>query len=303
MAQFQAEGAQCRKESRCGPVMRATQQQTDCEWRLITRPVRRPLRRSDPRPTLGTHTAMVAAEIDGYKIVATATIYRMQQKSDPSHPSSPNVVTPSGNAWAAIKARICTRDMAAGVVMSAAPTMVFVVANAAASLTIAIMAAAVTATAALAYRGARREPLTGALVGAAIVLACAAVAALTREARGFFLLPTAVPFLIITVCLVSVAVRRPLSGLLLNRVVGGPPDWRRRAELRGVYTVSTMTFVAVNATNAALQVPLYLYGKTSILAISHVVTQPVFVVIVAATLVFARRTVVRAGEPDQGVDR
>ena len=193
--------------------------------------------------------------------------------------------------------------MAAGVVVSAAPTVVFVVVNAAASLTIAIMAAAVTATAALAYRGARREPLTGALVGAAIVLGCAAVAALTREARGFFLLPTAVPFLIITVCLVSVVVRRPLSGLLLNRVVGGPPDWRHRAELRGVYTVSTMTFVAVNAINAALQVPLYLYGKTSILAISHVVTQPVFVVIVAATLGVARRTVVRAGEPDQGVDR
>ena len=187
--------------------------------------------------------------------------------------------------------------------VSAAPTIVFVVVNAAAPLTIAIVAAAVAATATLAYRGARREPLIGALVGAAIVLGCAAVAALTREARGFFLLPTAVPFLIITVCLVSVAVRRPLSGLLLNRVVGGPPDWRHRAELRGVYTVSTMTFVAVNAINAALQVPLYLYGKTSILAISHLVTQPVFVVIVAATLVFARRTVVRAGEPDQGVDR
>jgi hypothetical protein len=32
MAQFQAKWAQCRKESRRGPVMRATQQQTDCEW-------------------------------------------------------------------------------------------------------------------------------------------------------------------------------------------------------------------------------------------------------------------------------
>jgi hypothetical protein len=52
-----------------------------------------------------------------------------------------------------------------------------------------------------------------------------------------------------------------------------------------------MAFVAVNTIIAALQVPLYLYGETSILAASHLVTQPVYLAIVAVTLVFARRTV------------
>jgi hypothetical protein len=195
--------------------------------------------------------------------------------------------------WAATRERLFTLVTAVGTAVSAAPTIVFVIVAAAVSLTAGIEAAAITAMVALTFRIVRRESVTGALAGAGIVAGCAAVAALTGQARGFFLLPTLVPFLVIVVCVATVALGRPLTGLILNRVVGGPANWREHDDLRRVYTVSTMGFVAVNSVIAAAQVPLYLYGETSVLAVSHLVTQPVYLAIVAVTVVFARRIVTR----------
>jgi hypothetical protein len=204
--------------------------------------------------------------------------------------SPPLTRRPSEIAWAAMKERLFTRSAVSGVAVSASPAVVFVIANSKGSLIVGIVAATITAAVAMTYRIVRRESILGALVGVGIVAACATVAALTGQAQGFFLLPTVVPFLVIIVCVSTVAAGRPLSGLVLNRVAGGPHDWRQRTELRRVYTISTMAFVAVNTVIAALQVPLYLYGDTSILAASHVVTQPLYLAIVAVTVVFARRT-------------
>ena len=178
---------------------------------------------------------------------------------------------------------------APGILVASAPTVVFVVASALGGLTTALAAAAVTAVAAFAYRLARREALGGALVGLVVAAACALVAAITGEARGFFLLPTVLPAVILLVCLGTIVARRPLTGLLLNRMAGGPPDWRRHRGLLRIYDVTTLVAVAVNAVNFALQAFFYAAGQTAVLAVAHIATGPIFATLVAATLVAVRR--------------
>lgn len=180
-----------------------------------------------------------------------------------------------------------------GMVVAAAPTLVFVVVNALSSLNPALLAAGATAIAAFVYRLIRREPLRQAVIGLAIVAVCAAVAAFTGEARGFFLLPALIPFAVIVVCVGSVVARRPLTGLILNRVSGGPPRWYDVPKLRRVHSVATLVCAGVNVVNATLQAVFYLADDTFVLAATHIATGPVFATIVAVTIVYARRAMPR----------
>ncbi len=180
-----------------------------------------------------------------------------------------------------------------GLLVTSAPTVVFVVVSALGGLTPAVVGAAATAVAAFTYRLARREALGGALAGLLLAVVCALVAALTGEARGFFLLPTALPAVIVVVCLGTVIARRPLTGLLLNRVAGGPATWRRHRGLMRVYTVSTLVAVAINVANFCLQAVFYVADQTAILAVAHAATGPIFATLVAGTLVAVRRELAR----------
>jgi drug/metabolite transporter (DMT)-like permease len=179
----------------------------------------------------------------------------------------------------------------AGVLVAASPTLVFVVTSTLAGVTAAVVAAAVTAAATFAYRLARREALGGALAGLVVAAACALLAAVTGEARGFFLLPTVLPAVILLVCLATVIARRPLTGLLLNRVAGGPPNWRHQRRLLRVYDISTLIAVVVNAVNFALQAFFYAADEPVVLAAAHVAIGPVFATLVAGTLLAVRRAI------------
>ncbi|MFD8419557.1 DUF3159 domain-containing protein [Streptomyces sp. NPDC059466] len=198
----------------------------------------------------------------------------------PSHPAE--ATGPSAR-------RGVRRQRAAGVLVAALPTIAFLVANALASLTTGVITAAVVAVAAFAWRLVRKEKLRQAVIGLATVTVCATVAALTGEARGFFLVPALIPFVVLAVCVVSIVIGRPLTGVILNKVSGGPADWRLVAPLRRVYTVSTWICVAVNVVNATLQVVYYRGDEPVVLGILHIATGPVFAAIVAGTVTLARR--------------
>jgi hypothetical protein len=176
-----------------------------------------------------------------------------------------------------------------GVLVTAAPPVSFVAAGALAGLAAGIVVAGVVALAAFGLRIARHEPLGGALAGLGVTAACATVAALTGQARAFFLLPTLLPAVILLACLASVVLRRPLTGLLLNRAAGGPADWRQHRGLVRVYDVTTLVAVAINLVNAALQAVFYAADEPAVLAAAHVATGPVFATLVAATVVAVRR--------------
>ena len=194
-----------------------------------------------------------------------------------------------GSGWVAIKQTWSDPQRWAGIVVAAAPSLVFVAVNVVASLYPAIIAAAVTATAALGYRLIRRQSPRSALVGILIVAVGALLAAVTGEARGFFLVPALIPFAVIVVCLASIIARRPLTGLILNRVTGGPPDWYRNPALRRVHLIATATALGINVVNAGVQVIFYGRGDTVVLAVAHVATGPIFATLVAVTVVAVRR--------------
>jgi Protein of unknown function (DUF3159) len=191
-------------------------------------------------------------------------------------------------AMPAVKQAMSRPGRISGMLAAAAPSVVFVSVNALGSLYPALIAAGVTALAALAWRLSRRESWRQAAAGLVIVAACAGVAAVTGQARGFFLIPALLPFAIIAVCVASVVAKRPLTGLILNRVSGGPAGWREVPRLRRVYAITTLVCAAVNVVNAALQVTFYLKDDTFVLAAAHIATGPVFAVIVAVTIVAAR---------------
>jgi hypothetical protein len=182
-----------------------------------------------------------------------------------------------------------------GMIVTAAPGVAFVAADAVSSLYPSLAVAGAVSVAGLGWRLGRHQGLWQALTGLAVVAACAAVAAITGQERGFFLLPALVPFAVIALCVVSVLAGRPLTGVILNRVSGGPPGWREVPRLRRVYVGSTLVCAAVNVVNAAVQAVFYLANQPAVLAAAHAATGPVFAVIVAVTIVFARRVMARVG--------
>ncbi|MEJ2867764.1 DUF3159 domain-containing protein [Actinomycetospora sp. OC33-EN08] len=178
-----------------------------------------------------------------------------------------------------------------GILIAATPAVAFVVADALAGLTWAFVALAVAAPVAFGIRLARRESLRGAVVGLAVAGVCAAVAALSGEARAFFLLPTLIPAALGVVFLGSVLVRRPVIGIVLNRLAGGPADWRDDPRLLRVYTLSTLAGVAIHAVNLGARGVAYAADQPAVLAALGVAAAPVFAVLAAVTLVAARRAI------------
>ena len=199
--------------------------------------------------------------------------------------------------WSTTRTALLKPGRISGSLLTAAPTLVFVVVSARSRMNIALIAAGLCALGVLTVRLVRRESPKQAVIGLLTVAACAAIAALTGEARGFFLLPALLPAAIVVVCVVSVLVRRPLTGLILNRIAGGPANWFEVRALRRVYSGTTLACAAVNIVNGALQAVFYVSRDTLLLTLVHLATGPIFAVIVAFTVVSARRVLARVSGP------
>jgi hypothetical protein len=139
----------------------------------------------------------------------------------------------------------------------------------------------------------RRQPGRPAVIGLAIALICAGIAAITGEARDFFIAPALIPAVALIVCAGSLAVRRPFTGVLLNRVVGGPENWRAVHSLFRVYAITTAVAILINIVNSTLQAIFYFANAPIVLAIIHAGTAPAFATLIAATVYLARREIGR----------
>ena len=176
-----------------------------------------------------------------------------------------------------------------GLAAAAAPTIAFVAVDAAAGLEPALVALAVTAVAACAARLARRESPRAAVAGLVVAAICAGVAALAGEARAFFLPTMAVPVVFLVAHVVALVARRPLMGLMVNRLAGGPREWHRHPALRRAYTISSVIAMSMAAANLFVRVVFYLADQPGILAVVQVVASSAFAVHFAVTFVAARR--------------
>lgn len=181
-----------------------------------------------------------------------------------------------------------------GLAAAAAPTIAFVVADAAAGLGAAFVALAVTAVLACAVRLARRESPGAAVAGLLVAAVCAAIAALAGEARAFFLPTTVVPAVFVVVHVVALAAGRPLMGLMVNPLAGGPRQWRQHRALRRTYVLSSLVALVLAAANLVVRVVFYLADEPAVLAAVQVGSTSVFAVHFAVTLVVARRVAHRS---------
>jgi len=184
-----------------------------------------------------------------------------------------------------------------GIAAAALPTAAFVAANSIGGLNWAFIALAVATPVAFGIRIARREPVRAAVVGLVIAGVCAAVAALSGDARAFFLIPTVIPAVGMVVSLGSLLIRRPLTAPVLNRLANGPRDWRHHPALRRVYTITTWFAVAFFGINFVLRLVAYLAEQLAILTVLEVAAAPAGLALAAFSIVAARRAVaaVRAG--------
>jgi type II secretory pathway pseudopilin PulG len=201
-----------------------------------------------------------------------------------------------------------------GALITAVPTAVFIVVNVAASLRVAIMAAVGSAVALSLYRLVRRQSIQQAVSGLFGVLVAALIAARTGHARDYFLFGIWTSFLYAVPLAVSVALRRPLVGLLwefLDPTPGtGPPGppWYRRRPLLLAYTWATLAVTAVFLARGIVQALLYHRNATGWLAFARIAMgYPLFIAAVAVGFWVVRRARARvapAGPPggESGVD-
>ncbi|MCP2342129.1 DUF3159 domain-containing protein [Actinomadura rupiterrae] len=182
---------------------------------------------------------------------------------------------------------------ASSLVTTAAPTLVFVLAAAVGGLRSALIATAVSAVLVLAWRLRSRSHLAHATIGTLLAVVCAAVAAGTGQARTFFLLPMLLPAAAATACLLSVLAGRPLAGLVANRIVGGPRDWRTHRRLHRFYRRTTLAISLVSLASLAAQVVLYRLDAIAGLGVLHVLMAPMWAGVTAGSVVLSRLAVTR----------
>ena len=182
-------------------------------------------------------------------------------------------------------------------VTAAVPILVFIGADSISGLGPALIATMVSGVLILGWRLRARRQILHAVLGTFLALACAAVATGTGQARNFFLLPMLVPTAATVGCLVSVLAGSPLAGLVANRIVGGPADWRSHQPLHRFYRRTTLLISAASCASLAAQVALYRLGAITLLGIAHILMAPLWAGITAASIAASRVAVTRCRRP------
>jgi hypothetical protein len=197
-----------------------------------------------------------------------------------------------------VKAVLAREGGILGIVLVVAPTVVFFVVDTLTSLPTALIASLATAVVALGLQLIRRRTLRQAGAGFVIAGVSASVAALTGQAKGFFLFTTLGTGALSAVLFGTVLVGRPLAGRLLNRIVGGRPDWYRNRRALRVYSAITTTWAILNSLWFVLHVWAYLVNLTAGLAVMSVTGPILMAIALVASIVVARRVVHTEPEPE-----
>ena len=161
-----------------------------------------------------------------------------------------------------------------GALITAIPTVVFVVVNAATELRTAIIAALGATAVLVGYRLARHQSIQQALSGALGVGIAALIAARSGQARGYFLLGIWGSFLYAIPLAGSLLFRRPIIGLIWEFLDPTPdPDnrpWYRRAPLLRGYVWATLVWTAATLARGIVQLTLYNRNATGWLAFARI---------------------------------
>ncbi|MGH3787463.1 MAG: DUF3159 domain-containing protein [Pseudonocardiaceae bacterium] len=185
-----------------------------------------------------------------------------------------------------------------GLVSSAVPVVVFVTVNPLAGLQPAIWASVAVAVAVGVWRLIRREPLQPAVSGILIVALCAFIAYRTGEARGFYLYGIWYSLVAGVALAVSVAVRRPLVGVLWSVLNGSGSGWRTDPRVRFAFDVATAVWAVFLLARFGVQHYLYQAEETSWLGVARLAMGLPLTAVAALVTIWAIRRAIRAGRSD-----
>lgn len=156
-----------------------------------------------------------------------------------------------------------------GLIYSSVPVLVFVLLNTVFNLTIAIWGALGSAALIAVLRVVRKEPIQPAISGFIGVGIAAFIAYRTGSAKGFFLFGIWASLVYGSVFLVSMAVRRPLVGVIWSYLNGHGMSWRSDRKAMFAYQLATLTWVLVFAARFVVQRWLYDEDQTGWLAFAR----------------------------------
>ena len=146
------------------------------------------------------------------------------------------------------------------------------------------------------YRLITRKSASSALIGA-IAVGFAAWLALREggEAVDYFVPGFITNAVYGSVLLISILVRWPIIGVLVEILRGNGSNWRKDRKKLTVYSLVTAMWVGFFSLRLAVQVPLYLAGSAELLATARVVMgPPLYALVILVTWLILRATVLRA---------
>ena len=146
------------------------------------------------------------------------------------------------------------------------------------------------------YRLITRKSASSALIGA-IAVGFAAWLALREggEAVDYFVPGFITNAVYGSVLLVSILVRWPIIGVLVEILRGNATSWRKDRKKLTIYSLVTAMWVGFFSLRLAVQVPLYLAGSAELLATARVAMgPPLYALVILVTWLILRATVLRA---------
>lgn len=186
-----------------------------------------------------------------------------------------------------------------GVIESALPTLLFVVLFVITrDLTVAAVAAVAAVLVALLVRLVQRQSPSSVLGGLLGVGIGAVWALRSGEGTDFYVPGLITNAVAAAILLLSIAVRRPLVGMMISVLDPRVADWQRDPAARRAYTRATWLFAGLYALKLAVQLPLYLTGAVAALGVAKLVMGLPLFLLVAWIVWLLHRTVIARRESE-----
>ena len=161
---------------------------------------------------------------------------------------------------------------ASGLIYASIPPIASVSVNAMAGLDAATVVAIGASSGLILLRAVRKEPIQPAVSGLLGVVVASLIALYTGSAEGYFLPGIWMSLAMAVVFAVSIAMRRPLVGVIWNALTsaGERTVWHTDKRALYAFDVATLTFVAVFAARYVVQDWLYDAGSAGWLAVARI---------------------------------
>ncbi|WP_353647989.1 DUF3159 domain-containing protein [Nakamurella sp. A5-74] len=235
---------------------------------------------------------MSAPDGPGPAEARTDRLSAVPPQADPQHIAEPAGATaaaagPPAEADSAARMPSAWEQMGGigGMIDSAVPVIAFVIINAIAGLTPAIIGALAAGVLIAVIRLIRHEPISQAVGGLFGVGIAAFIAGRSGEAKGFFAFGIWMFVVYGVVLLISILIRWPLIGVIWENLNGRGNAWRQDRKMVRRYDCATALWVLVCVARFVVQRWLYDSDQVGWLAFTRIAMgYPLFVLVIIGTV-------------------